>query len=204
MSRGNPIKVLRTSRANLDVQKAASGLIAGEPYLITDEGRIAVATAVDAYQAAAKQDELVSSAIAATTTNDNASAGYIGQFISSTRLLAAATALTTNVAATITYAVLPAGDWDVRGQLGIVGLTSLTATAVEVCLSEVNNTLDTTPGRHSKNMATQAVGTSTTALPLATTRFSLASTTTIYLVARCAFSSGTCAGYGTIEARRVR
>lgn len=60
MARGNSIKVLRTTRANLDAQKAANGLIAGEPYLITDEGRIAVATAADAYQTAAKQSEIIS------------------------------------------------------------------------------------------------------------------------------------------------
>jgi xanthine dehydrogenase iron-sulfur cluster and FAD-binding subunit A len=38
----------------------------------------------------------------------------------------------------------------------------------------------------------------------ATTPASIASTTTVYLVAQCAFSLGTNVGYGTIRARRVR
>lgn len=41
--------MLRTTRANLDTQKTGSNLIVGEPYLITDENRIAVATAVNNY-----------------------------------------------------------------------------------------------------------------------------------------------------------
>jgi len=60
MARGNPIKVLRSTRANLDAQRAANGLIAGEPYLITDEGRFAVATAVNAYVDFARLSELTS------------------------------------------------------------------------------------------------------------------------------------------------
>lgn len=57
MARGNAIKVLRTTRANLDTQAGLSGLLAGEPYLITDEGRFAVATSASAYVAFAKQAE---------------------------------------------------------------------------------------------------------------------------------------------------
>lgn len=56
MARGQTIKVLRAARAALDSQAGASGLIAGEPYLITDEGRLAVGTAADAYVAAARED----------------------------------------------------------------------------------------------------------------------------------------------------
>lgn len=37
MSRQQTIKFLRTSRANLDAQAGSSGLLVGEPYLVTDE-----------------------------------------------------------------------------------------------------------------------------------------------------------------------
>jgi hypothetical protein len=40
--------------------------------------------------------------------------------------------------------------------------------------------------------------------PLPTYRYSLASTTTIYLTANVSFSVSTCKGYGIIQARRVR
>lgn len=58
MARNSTIKILRTTRANLNTQRTASGLIVGEMYLITDEGRIAIATAVNAYQVFAKGEEV--------------------------------------------------------------------------------------------------------------------------------------------------
>lgn len=58
MARNIPIRVLRATRAALDAQAGASGLLAGEPYLITDENRLAVGTGTGAYQALAKQGEI--------------------------------------------------------------------------------------------------------------------------------------------------
>lgn len=43
----------RGTRAQIDAVAAASGLSAGEPYLINDEGRVAIASGPSAYQAAA-------------------------------------------------------------------------------------------------------------------------------------------------------
>lgn len=51
MARATPIRFLRTSRAALNTQSGASGLLQAEPYLITDEGRLAVGTAPNAYVA---------------------------------------------------------------------------------------------------------------------------------------------------------
>jgi len=58
MARGKTIKILRTTKANLEAQKAASGLLAGEPYLITDEDRLAVGTGVNSYSEMARKSEL--------------------------------------------------------------------------------------------------------------------------------------------------
>ncbi|MCO5071152.1 MAG: pyocin knob domain-containing protein [Rhizobiaceae bacterium] len=49
MARANTIKFLRTTRANLEAQAAASGLIQGEPYLITDEERPAIGISTSAF-----------------------------------------------------------------------------------------------------------------------------------------------------------
>jgi deoxyribose-phosphate aldolase len=57
MARNIPIKMIRTTRAALNAQSSASGLLIGEPYLITDENRFAVATAANAYQDFAKLSE---------------------------------------------------------------------------------------------------------------------------------------------------
>lgn len=54
------IRVKRGTRAQLDAAAGASALSAGEPYLITDEGRLAVGTGVATYQTAARADELPS------------------------------------------------------------------------------------------------------------------------------------------------
>lgn len=43
------IRVKRGTRAALDAAGLAEGLAAGEPYLITDEGRMAVGTSATAY-----------------------------------------------------------------------------------------------------------------------------------------------------------
>lgn len=53
MARLHTIKLLRTTRANLETQRAAAGLITGEPYLVTDEQRMAIATDSNAYALAA-------------------------------------------------------------------------------------------------------------------------------------------------------
>jgi len=57
MAREVPIQVLRTTRANLNSQASANGLLVGEPYLITDESRLAIGTAADGYEAMAKESE---------------------------------------------------------------------------------------------------------------------------------------------------
>jgi hypothetical protein len=61
MGRDKTIKILRTTKANLDTQKAANNLIAGEPYFITDEERLAMGISNNAYSEMAKKSELPSS-----------------------------------------------------------------------------------------------------------------------------------------------
>ena len=52
------VKVKRGTRAQLNTAASASGLAAGEPYLITDEERLAVGTAANAFVDFAKKSEL--------------------------------------------------------------------------------------------------------------------------------------------------
>jgi len=54
VAREQPIKILRTTRANLNAQAGSAGLLAGELYLITDENRIAVGLTTSTYAEAAK------------------------------------------------------------------------------------------------------------------------------------------------------
>lgn len=52
------LQIRRGTRAQLAMLAAQAGLTVGEPFLITDEARIAVATATNAYTAAAKSTEI--------------------------------------------------------------------------------------------------------------------------------------------------
>ena len=45
------IKLKRGTRSQLDAAALADSIVVGEPYLITDEGRLAVGVAVDDYSA---------------------------------------------------------------------------------------------------------------------------------------------------------
>ena len=53
------IRFKRGSRSAINAAAAASGLAAGEPYLITDESRIAVGTAANTYKAFVRQDDAI-------------------------------------------------------------------------------------------------------------------------------------------------
>lgn len=49
MARNVTIKLLRATKAALDTAKGSSGLLLGEPYLITDTKQVAIGTAVNDY-----------------------------------------------------------------------------------------------------------------------------------------------------------
>jgi hypothetical protein len=51
------LRIKRGTRAQVNAAAAASGLAAGQPLLITDEGRLAVGLSATTYAAAAKQGE---------------------------------------------------------------------------------------------------------------------------------------------------
>jgi hypothetical protein len=80
MARNVLLKFLRATRTALNSTAAANGLTQGEPYLITDENRIAVGTGADAYSAVALQSEMAAKADvahtqAASTISDSTTAG---------------------------------------------------------------------------------------------------------------------------------
>lgn len=53
-----PLRVKRGTRAQLNTAAGANQLAAGEPYLVTDEGRLAVGTGAGAFSAMEKQTDL--------------------------------------------------------------------------------------------------------------------------------------------------
>ncbi|MFX4056687.1 hypothetical protein ACMUML_13940, partial [Enterococcus faecalis] len=91
--------------------------------------------------------------------------------------------LTTGTAATVTSISLTAGDWDVDGTvLFNLGATT-TVTQLVGSISATDNTLDASVGRLTVNMfasGTVLGSAASPCVPCATTRVSLAATTTYY------------------------
>lgn len=138
--------------------------------------------------------------IKGTATNDSAQAGSIGEYLENST---AGVSLTNATAANCTSESLTAGDWDVRGTIQFVPAGSTTVLLIE---AGITITSATQPGLAGGNTLLQATFTTGQQAEISTrtTRISLASTTTVYLVGTMSFgvSTATCSGY--MEARRVR
>lgn len=146
-----------------------------------------------------------STLILGVATNSNASAGYIGEYISSNVAVGSAVPITTATPLNITSISLTPGDWDVRGNIVFVGASSTVTTQVIAAINTVSATLPTLPAAGGYQEISGTLGTTTTqVLSAGITRVSLSVTTTIYLVAQATFTTSSMTGYGFIAARRVR
>ncbi len=140
--------------------------------------------------------------IVGTTTNDNANAGSIGEYATNST---SGTSLTTATAANATSVSLTAGDWDVSGVIRFNPGGSSTISNFTVGISTTSATFGTIPNTVQALLIpfTGASG-QNHAIATPTVRISVASTTTVYLVALCSFSASTMTADGFIRARRVR
>lgn len=132
--------------------------------------------------------------IQGVSTNSNASAGYVGELISSVISSGSAISITTATPANITSISLTAGDWDVWGNTFAVA-TSFTGKS-----SWISTTSAVLPDQSLRNNWNDA-GNGGGSVPAF--RFSLSATTTIYLSIQCSFT-GTGTAMGGIYARRRR
>lgn len=144
------------------------------------------------------------SGVIGTTTNDNSAAGSVGEYISSSVLFASRVSVTTGTSKTITSISLTAGDWDVQGVVVYVPAVGTTTAQASVGISTTDNTLPTVAAENNYS----ALGTSAASIGCApnvgSTRISIGSTTTVYIVANATFAVSTMQAYGFIGARRVR
>lgn len=136
--------------------------------------------------------------IVGTTTNNNANAGSVGEYLTGT---GSGVSLTTGTPANCASVSLTAGDWDVWGVITFTPAGSTSMSGYNIGISDVSATIQS-------NKSTSLNLTLTTGLgqaPLTpVVRESLSATTTVYAVAALNFaaSTATCAGF--IAARRVR
>ena len=147
------------------------------------------------------------SGVIGTSTNDDAVVGSVGQYASSI-IASPGSSITTNTNTNITSISLTAGDWDVWGS---VGFTGNPATKITFIAGWVSSTSATRPDpslyssfafASAMNVIPYAQGAINIKVPKR--RFSLASTTTVYVTAFTLFTISTTTAYGAIYARRVR
>jgi len=136
--------------------------------------------------------------ILGTTTNDNAAAGYVGEFVSSIIALASAISVTSGANFNLTSISLTAGDWIVWGNIATVFAGTGT---VSFCW--VSSTSATPPDTSLRTQSSFS-GVATTVSQIAPQRrFSLSGTTTVYISGQSTFTS-TATACGAIYALRVR
>jgi hypothetical protein len=152
-----------------------------------------------------RANQNMGTSLVGTTTNDDAVAGNIGEYIASTVLVGAPVPLTNNTPANITSISLTAGDWDVEGNIAFNPNAATTIALLAGWISTVSATQPTIPngGAFFQYDLTFTTGT-VQVFPTGRMRLSLASTTTVYLSVQATFAVNTLGGYGHIHARRVR
>lgn len=152
-----------------------------------------------------------------TATNDAASAGQVGEILGPvSRALGSAIALTTattaNVATTTSITLTP-GDWELRGAVGFTfgATTNLTKLIAGVSLTTAtlpatSTTALPTSGevRYELAQAAAVPGANVITIQIPSYRVSVASNTTLFLVAQATFTVSTASAFGYMEARRAR
>lgn len=146
----------------------------------------------------------------ATSTNDSAGVGRLGEYVSSDIASGSAVALTTATPANVTSISLTAGDWDVWINGFFLAANATVFTIASASISTTSATVAASPssrlGLVSLPLAgfTGAGGGVSLNCVAGPARLSLGSTTTVYFVASATFTVDTMSAYGEIQARRVR
>ena len=135
--------------------------------------------------------------IVGTTTNNNANAGSIGEFVTAS---SSTTSISTATPTNIISISLTAGDWDVSGTACVTPTATVSQWVLGI--STTSASIPAAPNITSINAVSNTGA--AYCLPVMPIRESLSATTTVYLVGQTTFSSGTATTIGVIRARRIR
>lgn len=144
-----------------------------------------------------------------TTTNNNAAAGSIGEYITSSVASSGAIVMNsgTPITTVSTGATVTAGDYDAQGTACYSTAIATSITVLEQGISTSNNTFSTLGSYTSDQFAAMvplATGTNEICRSTPTVRISLSGTSTVFLVTRGVFTVSTLSSYGFLRLRRVR
>jgi hypothetical protein len=145
--------------------------------------------------------------IPGTPTNDNAAAGNIGELLTASLLVGAATGLVTATAKDVITIALTGGDWEISGVIDFHPAATTNATLLLSGASLVANTLGADDTFSSQVFLTAGqvtvAGDYRQIIPLQ--RVSVVPAGAVaHLVAQATFTVAAMTAYGTIRARRVR
>jgi len=165
---------------------------AGNP-LLTVQGGTNATKAVDV---------AISGGLVGKTDASAASAGIVGEVISSLVASGSAVAMNTGVGTNVTSISLTAGDWDVSGNVNF-SAASATVTATSGGITTTSATVPT-DGTEVYSGVQVTLLSETDSVTIPRKQINVSSTTTVYLVGKTTFSAGTVSCFGAITARRVR
>lgn len=145
--------------------------------------------------------------ILGTGTNDNASVGNIGEYVSASVPSTSTIPLTNNAVINVAQISLTAGDWDVRGIMYFSGAAGTVLNYYEASVGGSATAIAQGAGQLCVQVP---AGTSPFSIngsiscTIAPFRFSLAASGTISFNAQAGFSGSTLAAWGIVAARRAR
>lgn len=208
---GTPSAAVLTNGTGLPISTGVSGLGANvATFLGTPSSANLIAALTDETGTGAAvfgtSPTITTPNIIGTATNNNAAAGSVGEYISSSIASGSAVALTTATPANMTSISLTAGDWDVSCNIYFTIAATTSITNVVGSISTTSATLDgTTMGAENiQRYAAFVPGGGTQNIIVGPLRLSLTSTTTVYAVAQSTFTVSTNAAFGLLRARRIR
>jgi hypothetical protein len=138
--------------------------------------------------------------IVGTTTNNNAQAGSVGEYITAT---GSAVSLASTTPANCTSVSLTAGDWDVFGAIMFNGAASTSTSVYQTGINTTSATLPAAPFTGEFYIGTSGTNTAVS-VAVPTQRENISATTTVYLVAQATFTVSTETVTCVLQARRRR
>lgn len=141
-----------------------------------------------------------------TATNDNASAGNLGEYLEVVVAQASPVAITSSGASqSIASLAITAGDWTCGGSIGTAPNGATTTTGMAGAIGTVVDTLPTQPNGGGYFIYNSAVG---AGVPILQTfspmRVSTAAGTTLRLTVNAGFAINAMGAFGTLNCRRAR